>query len=109
VRAGAFRTLAKLEPADLAKSLPEPLLKGLTDPDESVRRAAIGAVCRLPPDVLAPNAAQVLRMLWDSSWLVREEAMQRTGEMLSQLRASPLREQLRRAAVEACLDGSAAD
>jgi hypothetical protein len=105
VRAGAFRTLSKLEPAELTKNLPALLLAGLIDRDDTVRCAAIGTVCRLPPDVLAPHAARVLRMLWDSHELVRDEAMQRTKEMLDQFQAPQLREQLRRAAVDACTAG----
>jgi HEAT repeat protein len=95
VRARAFDALAK--------TCTELLLVGLTDRAHGVRCAAINTLCRLPPDALLPHAAKVLRMLWDLHSDVREAAMQRAEEMRSQFGAAPqLREQLRRAALEAC-------
>jgi HEAT repeat protein len=99
----AFDTLSQLEPAELAKYPPALLTLGLQDLEPAVRCTAIGAVGRLPPDVLAPEAARVLRMLWDPDSCVREVAMQQAEEMRIQFGASPpLKEELRRVAVEAC-------
>jgi hypothetical protein len=103
VQAGAFRTLSKLEPAELGKIPTKELLPGLLHPEPSVHGGAIGALCKLPPDVLAPHAAQVLLMLWDPDSSVRELAMQKAEEMRCQFGATPqLRQQLRGAAVDAC-------
>jgi hypothetical protein len=105
VRAGAFRTLSKLEPAELAKTLPALLLAGLIDREQTVRCAAICTMCRLPPDVLGPHGARVLRMLWDPHRSVRDEAMQRIEKLLDGFQAPQLREQLRRAAIHAYTTG----
>jgi hypothetical protein len=103
VQVGAFGTLAKLEPAELAKNLPALLLQGLLDREPAVRCAAMSTFCRLPLDELAAHAAWVLRMLWDSDSHVREEAMQRAEEMRIQFGASQqLKKEFRRAAVKAC-------
>jgi hypothetical protein len=104
VRASAFDTLYKMEPAELAKIPTEELLSRLSDRDYGVRRAVIGTLCRLPLEVLAPHAARVMLMLWDPERSVRKEAMEHAEEMRIQFGAAPqLMTQLRRAALEACV------
>jgi HEAT repeat protein len=103
VRASASATLAKLDPSELAKKNPALLQLGLLDPVPAVRRAALRNLCGLPPENLAPHAAEVLRMLWDSDASVQHEAMHETERMLKNLQTPALKEQLRRAAVDACI------
>jgi hypothetical protein len=101
VRKRASGLLAKLDPSELATKNPALLLLGLLDPEVTMRTAALYTLCRLPLESLALHAAKVLRMLWDSDGLVRERAMAETERMLKNFQAPALKEQLRRAAVEA--------
>jgi HEAT repeat protein len=103
LRESALRMLCKLDPSELAKKHPALLVLGLLDPVAEVRKAALQTVCGLPAESLAPQAAEVLRMLWDSDELVREKAMEETKRMLDNFQAPALKEQLRRAAVNACI------
>jgi HEAT repeat protein len=105
LREKALRTVQKLDPADLAKEHPALLLLGLLDPKAEVRSAAVCALCALPRESLALHAAEVLRMLWDSHKLVRQTAVKEAENMLEKLQAPELKQQLRRAAVDACKGG----
>jgi hypothetical protein len=102
VREYALRTLQRLGPSELARQHPALLLLGLLDPVAEVRRTTLETLCSLPVESLAPHAAEVLRMLWDFDELVRETAMDKAWTMLDNFQAPALKEQLRRAAVEAC-------
>jgi hypothetical protein len=102
VREGALRMLQKLDRSDLARHHPALLLLGLLDLVPDVRRSSIRTLCRLPPKSLAPHAAEVLRMLWDSDNWVRRTALEEITEMLEKFQSPSLKEQLRRAAVDAC-------
>jgi hypothetical protein len=68
-----------------------------------VGKAALQTLCRLPPDSLAPPAAEVLRTLWDSDKMVQSLAVGESKRMLKDFQAPALKEQLRRAAVDACI------
>jgi vesicle coat complex subunit len=102
VRESALRTLCKLDPSELAKENSALLVLGLLDSVPAVRRAAMRALCRLPPESLAPHAAEVLRMLLDPAASVQQKAVRETERMVKTFQAPVLKEQLRRAAVEAC-------
>jgi HEAT repeat protein len=102
VRERAICTLQKLDPSELAKRDPALLLLGLLDRVAAVRRGAVETLCRLPHGRLTPHAAEVLRMLWDPDRRVRQTAMVETRRMIENFQAPALKEQLRRAAVDAC-------
>jgi HEAT repeat protein len=105
VRESAFRTLGVMEPSQgvAEKKHTALLVGGLTDPIPAARFAAIAALCKLPAEVLAPRAAELQRMLWDPDSSVREAVMQQAEEMRIHFGAAPLRGQLRRAAIDACM------
>jgi hypothetical protein len=94
--------LLKLDASDLAKLDPALLLPALLNAAVGVRLGALQLVCRPPPERLAPCAAEVLRMLWDSNDQVREVAMDGTLLMLKTFQTPAMKEQLRCAAVDAC-------
>ena len=74
VRKAALETLAKLDPAPLARHA-DAVVERLQDSDSFVRLEALATLCKLERATFAQHAIHVLEVLEDDEGHVRKEAM----------------------------------